>query len=179
LRAAIPDSIARPTGPPWAVVNTHPHREFVAWEHLSRQAFSVYCPMVRKRIRHARRVRDVMRPLFPGYCFVQLDPDLHRWRPILSTLGVRTLVHFGEQLGLLKDSWIESLKSREIDGAFTPEAPIYRAGQRVRIVEGAFEGVIVTILSVHERDRIVVLLDFMSRAVKMRLDGSHLVALPG
>ncbi|SEF14476.1 transcription elongation factor/antiterminator RfaH [Rhizobiales bacterium GAS191] len=178
LIATIPEAVGRPTHPPqWAVVNTHPHREFLACEHLSRQAFSVYCPMVRKRIRHARRSQDVLRPLFPGYLFAQVDPNLHCWRPILSTFGVRTLVHFGEELGLVEDSLIQSFKAREIDGAITLASPIYRVGQRARIAGGAFEGTVVSILSVHEKDRVVVLLDLMCQAVRMKLDANRLSAL--
>lgn len=179
LTVTVPDIIASPPTdpPPWAVVNTHPYRECLACDHLSRQAFSVYCPMVRKRIRHARRLRDVLRPLFPGYLFVQINPSIHRWRPILSTFGVRTLVRFGEELGLLEDSLIQRFKAREIDGALDTAAADYRVGQRARIVDGAFEGAVVSILSLHEKDRIVVLLDLMCQTVRMKLDASRLITL--
>jgi transcriptional antiterminator RfaH len=53
-----------------------PHREHVAIENLTRQKFVVYCPMELKRIRHARRTQDVVRPLFPGYIFAEVLPDL-------------------------------------------------------------------------------------------------------
>ena len=77
----------------WAVVNTQPHRETIALENLERQDFRAYCPVIRKRVRHARRSLDLLRPLFPGYLFAQVTLD--RWRPILSTYGVRSLVRCG------------------------------------------------------------------------------------
>ena len=66
-----------------------------------------------KRIRHARRFKKVLRPLFPGYVFVRVAPDRQRWRPILSTYGVRTLIRFGSDIALLDDTFILGLKARE------------------------------------------------------------------
>ena len=59
---------------------------------------------------------NVLRPLFPGYVFVAVDPAQHRWRPILSTIGIRTLVRFGDRLGVLPPRFVESLRSYETDG---------------------------------------------------------------
>jgi transcriptional antiterminator RfaH len=58
----------------WFVLSTHPHREAWALENLSRQQFNVYCPMIVKRVRHARRTYDALRPFFPGYIFVEHHP---------------------------------------------------------------------------------------------------------
>src|SRR5688572_20987372 len=79
----------------WGVINTHPHKEVLAIENLRRQNFQTYCPLVRKRIKHARREQDVLRPLFPTYVFVRTDVIAHRRRSISSTFGVRALVSFG------------------------------------------------------------------------------------
>ena len=57
----------------WAAVNTQPHREQVAHANLERQGFVTYCPVVRRRRSHARRVDEVLRPLFPGYLFVNVS----------------------------------------------------------------------------------------------------------
>lgn len=78
--------------PIWIAVNTHPNRERAAEQHLRNQGYDVYGPVIRKQTRHARRVSDVLRPLFPGYIFVRLTEAQSRWRPILSTVGVRSVV---------------------------------------------------------------------------------------
>src|SRR5258706_199461 len=105
----------------WAVVNTQPHRERTALENLARQDFHAYCPMVRKRIRHARRAQDALRPLFPGYVFVRVDPDLRRWRPILSTIGVRTVVCCRAQPSLVDDGLRRRLQARQIAGGLAEQ----------------------------------------------------------
>ena len=162
---------------PWAVVNTQPHRQLIACENLKRQEFLAYCPMVRRQVTHARRSREVLRPLFPGYLFVRIDLNTQIWRPILSTIGVRSLVRFGEQLAFIDNDFIEGLKSREIDSAVARPADPYRIGQRLRITHGAFEGLIATIVEMDERDRVTVLMDLLSRPVRVKLDADRLSAV--
>jgi transcriptional antiterminator RfaH len=158
----------------WIVVNTQPHREQIALENLARQAFNTYCPMMRTRVRHARRTQEVLRPLFPGYLFVSVNADLQRWRPILSTYGVRTLVCCGNRPSFLDNGFVEGLQARAIDGAIVrPESP-YEPGQRVKMAGGAFDGLIATILEMDEKDRLVVLMDLLNRPTKVRV-GAHCV----
>jgi transcriptional antiterminator RfaH len=160
----------------WAVVNTQPHREHIAVENLQRQEFIPYCPLVRRRQRHARRAIDVLRPLFPGYLFVKINPEQTRWRPILSTFGVRSLVRCGEEVSLVDDGFVQAIRAREIDGAVArPESP-YQIGQEVRVSGGAFDGLVATIIEMHERDRLTVLMQLLSRVVKVRLEESQVTS---
>jgi transcriptional antiterminator RfaH len=162
------------TNLPWIAVSTNPHREHVVLLHLHRQGLSAYCPMVRKHRSHARRVETVLRPLFPGYLFVEARPDL-KWRPILSTQGVRTVVRTGDGLSFIDSELIAGLKGREIDGAVVRPPVPYRVGQEVRIAGGPFDGFITTILELDEKDRLLVLLKVMQRGVKLKL-GSDMVS---
>ena len=161
----------------WVVVNTHPHKEAFAIENLQRNEFPAYCPLVCKRIRHARREQDVLRPLFPSYVFAQIDTTIHRWRSISSTFGVRSLICCGERLSFLNDEFIRSLKAREVDGAIVrPDSP-YVAGQQVKVSGGAFDGLVATIIEMDEKDRLVVLMNLLNRSVKVRLEANNVVAI--
>ena len=161
----------------WAVVNTQPHREHIAVENLQRQEFIPYCPLIKRRHRHARRANDVLRPLFPGYLFVKINPDLTRWRPMLSTFGVRSVVRCGEEVSLLDDAFVQALRAREIDGVISRPASPYQIGQEVRVTDGAFGGLVATIIEMHERDRLTVLMQLLSRVVKVRLDESQVTSV--
>lgn len=158
-----------PTDMRWVVVNTHPHREHFALQNLERQKFASYCPMTRKTRRHARRTQEVLRPVFPGYLFVEVAPDIQQWRSLLSTRGVRSLVRCGDQLSFLDRAFVDALKAREVGGAIVrPDRP-YHIGQQVKVAAGAFEGLVATIIDMDEKDRLVVLLDLLSRPVKVRV----------
>jgi transcriptional antiterminator RfaH len=161
--------------PPWIVINTHAHREHLALDHLHRQEFEAYCPMIRKRRSHARRVDSVLRPLFPNYLFARFNDHRGGWRPILSTCGVRTIVRAGDRPSLIDDAFIIGLKSREIDGAIVRPATPYQIGERVRIAIGPFDKMVATIIDMDEKDRLVVLLELMNRGIRVKLD-SHSVA---
>jgi transcriptional antiterminator RfaH len=153
----------------WGVVNTQPHRERIAVDNLTRQEFQPYCPLVRRRIRHARRAYDVLKPLFPGYLFVWLDPTM-RWRAILSTNGVTTLVRCGEQPSLAPHGFVEALQSREIEGVIVRPESSYKVGQPVRIACGPFDGLAATIIAMDdEHDRLVVLVNLLNRSVNVKV----------
>jgi transcriptional antiterminator RfaH len=161
-------------GHSWAAASTHPNKESTAISNLLRQGFEAYCPLVRRKWRHARKVQEVLRPLFPGYVFVAVDPKQQRWRPILSTVGIRTLVRFGNSLGLLPSRFVESLRAHEVDGAVSLCAPSsnYAPGDQVRLCDGPFEGLIATVLAVEDQARLQILMHLLNRSVRARVSAS-------
>lgn len=150
----------------WLVINTQPHQESYACDHLSRQNFTIYCPMIAKRIKHARRVYDAPRPLFPGYIFVEHRLQHQAWRPILGTRGVKSLVRTGDQPNFLCGSFIEGLKARESDGVIRTFGIPLQVGQRVTVEGGPLDGFVGQIIELREKDRVLVLLDILSRPVR-------------
>ena len=83
--------------PCWVVVNAQAHREFVAASNLKKQGYQIYAPVIRKTTRHARMSRESLAPLFPGYLFARWTAPDMRWRPILSTVGIRSIVRNGDE----------------------------------------------------------------------------------
>jgi transcriptional antiterminator RfaH len=157
----------------WAVVNTHAHRERFAIEHLKRQGCEAYCPVMRTTIRHARRTRVVLRPLFRGYIFVKVDAANPCWRAISLTSGVRSIVRSASGFGRLPGSFVDALKAREVDGAIArPESP-FQVGQTVALTDGPFDGIVATIVDMNHRDRLVVLINLMNRLVEVKVDSAQ------
>lgn len=161
----------------WAVINTHPHKERLALDNLKRQAFETYCPMLRATVRHARRTSVVLRPMFPGYVFAAMNPDHQRWRPLLSTFGVRTVVRNGDSLSLMPEAFIEAMRSREVDGAIARPSSPYHVGQEVRLVAGPFDGLVAKIIAMDDRERLVVLMDLLNRPVKVKVTANQVAEL--
>jgi transcriptional antiterminator RfaH len=150
----------------WLVVCTLTHRENYACENLMRQHFHIYCPMLTKRIKHARNVYDAPRPLFPGYIFVEYKPKLETWRPILGTYGVKSVVRIGEQPSLLCGSFIDGLKARETDGVIRKQASPLEVGQDVAIQGGPFDGLVGKVLELRDKDRVLLLLHLLDQQTK-------------
>lgn len=153
----------------WLAIATQPHKERVAIENLQRQGYETYCPMLRKQVRHARRVQDVLRPFFPGYVFAKLGAD-GVWRSMQSTFGVRRVIAFGEAPCLLSGDFIAALHAREVDGAIIKPGKDYQIGQTVCLTGGAFDGLVATIVEMDEKQRLVVLLDLLNQMVRVHTD---------
>ena len=133
--------------------------------------------VVRTR-RRGQQIRTERAPLFPSYVFVAVDFETQRWRPILATFGVRTVVRTGDRPGTVPTPFIDALRGREIDGAIAVHHEQLRQGQKVRLETGALQGLIGTIIEMDERARIVVLMDLLNQQVRVKVDRAQVAALP-
>jgi transcriptional antiterminator RfaH len=88
----------------------------------------------------------------------------------------RTNAHFGEQLAFIGDNFIQELKSQEIDGEIVHSGTLYVVGQRVEVTGGTFSGLIGTIIRMDDKDRLVVLMNLLSRPVKVHVAARKVVA---
>jgi transcriptional antiterminator RfaH len=158
----------------WLVISTLPHKEGQACEHLARQHFQVYCPMIMRRVRHARSASDEPRPLFPGYIFVEHRPEDRTWRPILGTQGVKAVVRSGEQPSLLCGNFIDELRAREVEGILRKPRDPLEVGQHVTVQGTAFSGLVGQIIELRDKDRVMVLLDLLDQQTRVQLRTDNL-----
>jgi transcriptional antiterminator RfaH len=164
--------------PRWFVAHTHPHAEAKATTHLNRQGFEAYFPRYLKRRRHARRIETVAAPLFPRYLFVAVDLTAQRWRSIYSTVGVTRLVCNGDDPVAVPDGVVDGLKSRhDADGFIKLDyQPPFRAGDKIRVLDGAFTSCLGLFEGMAERERVAILLDLLGRKVRVVLDADLVAA---
>ncbi len=164
--------------PRWFVAHTHPHAEAKATAHLNRQGFEVYFPRYLKRRRHARRIETVAAPLFPRYVFVAVDLMAQRWRSIYSTVGVTRLVCNGDDPAAVPEGIVEGLKRHADAQGFVKldYRPPFRAGDKIRVLDGAFTSCLGLFEGTAERERIAILLDLLGRKVRVVLDADLIAA---
>lgn len=151
-------------GPRWRLVRALTGREVFAGEHLERQGFRTFLPKQHKTVRHARKVRVTLGAYFPGYLFVEVDLARDRWRSINGTLGVAHLVGGAERPTPVPRGVVEALiAAADERGVLT--GPPLKAGQKVRIVAGAFADKLAVIERLDEAGRVRVLLEIISGQV--------------
>ena len=162
----------------WFVAHTHPHAEAKATAHLSRQGFEVYFPRYLKRRRHARRLETIAASLFPRYLFVAIDLNVHRWRSICSTVGVSRLVCNGDSPTPVPVGIVEALRNREDAGGYITLdcRPKFQAGDKIRVIDGAFSSCLGLFEGMADRERVAILLDLLGRKVRVLLDGDLVAA---
>lgn len=159
----------------WYLVYTKPRQESVARTNLARQGYETYLPMMRQTRRQRGRRRTLISPMFPRYLFVHLDRTTDDWGPIRSTLGVVSVVRFGQLPAEAPDDLVTLLRSREDEEGIqtvTPAEP--KAGSKVRITDGAFMGCEGVYLARGSRERVVVLLQLCGKPARTLLDADYL-----
>ncbi len=151
----------------WYVAQTLMRAEDRAEFHLRNQAYNVFLPRHRKQRKHARRIESVLRPLFPGYLFVELDLTQQQWRPINGTIGVLGLICSGYSPLPAPQGIVEQMIARSDNaGAIQIQSSQFEKGQRVHIESGAFadcEGLFEELL---DEKRVILLLDLLGRKVR-------------
>jgi transcriptional antiterminator RfaH len=160
----------------WYAVHAKARQERVAAEHLTRQHYRVYLPLLRSPKRTRGRWRDAIEPLFPGYLFVYLDLRLHNTAPIRSTQGVTGLVRFGGQPRPVPADLVDRLLTAETDPEGTIlQEHLFRTGDRVEIASGPLAGLKGIFLATSGQERAHLLLDLLGRSNRVVVSRHQLV----
>jgi transcription antitermination factor NusG len=160
----------------WYVVHTLYHREKLAALHLGAQGFRTFFPRFRKTVRHARKLREVLAPVFPGYNFVILDVDRDRWRSINGTLGVARLLAAQKLPVPVPACVVEALVDALDDQGLVLLGGSLKPGQAVRIVAGPFAGGLGVLERLDGKGRVRVLLSILGGQAPLLIDQAHLAA---
>jgi transcription elongation factor/antiterminator RfaH len=162
-------------GPRWRLVRALTGREVFAAEQLERQGFVTFLPKQLKTVRHARKVRVALGAYFPGYLFVEIDLAKDRWRSVNGTLGVSHLVGAEERPTPVPRGVVEAL-IEAADARGVLSGPPLSAGQKVRIIAGAFADQLAVIERLDDAGRVRVLLDIINRQVSVSVARDFLSA---
>ena len=155
----------------WCAVQTHVKSEDKAEFHLRHQGYSVFLPKHLKRRKHARRIDWVSAPLFPRYLFVAIDPNTTPWCAIRSTVGVSSLICFGDVPAAVPADIITEIKARQDKKGLvkTHAGCGFKKGDRVRIIDGPLNDLEGLFESPTDEERVTVLLSLMGREVKVHV----------
>ncbi len=159
-----------PDGQRWFVVQTLSSREAGAWAQLSRQGFHAFLPRICKTIRHARKLRTVLAPVFPGYLFVALDVEQDRWRSINGTFGVARLITARERPVAVPAGVVESLLEMLDGDSIMRFDDGLRVGHRVEVVSGPFAQAMGQLQRLDSAGRVRVLLEIMGGQVPVLVE---------
>ena len=159
----------------WYAVLTKPRREAVAEENLRNQGFRVYLPRLATERRRGGKWVSSLEPLFPRYLFLAAGRS-QTFAPVRSTLGVASMVSFGGQPAVVPHSVIDALKSREDPdtGACDERAPL-KPGDQVEFRAGPFAGLDGVFSMESGEDRVYVLLEFLGKLNRVKVDRNWLV----
>ncbi len=160
----------------WYLVHTKPRQESTAKQHLERQGYTVYLPLLEHSKRQSGKRIMIHNPLFPRYLFLQMTSGVDDWGPIRSTRGVSSLVRFGLEPAKVPNTLIAEIKARAgSDGYHHEEAANYTPGEKIHIMEGPFEGYDAIFQAKRSEDRVHVLLEMVGMAARVEVPTESII----
>ena len=148
----------------WVVAQLKPNALAKAQRNLDRQGFMHFCPMQRETVRGATQFRQQIVQLFPGYCFVKMNPVSGDVRKLNATHGISRLVSFGAgRISTIPTPLIMVLQSRCDANDYLIEPASLDVGDEVRILSGSFAEFLGIVETVGKSERLRILFDFMGQ----------------
>ena len=161
-------------GERWYVARTLPNREGGAKAQLEAQGFRTFLPRVTRTVRHARKLRTVKGPAFPGYIFIILDLGRDRWRSVNGTCGVMAMIMGDERPIPAPKGVVETLIGYvDETGACRFDRDLAE-GQEIRVIAGPLADSLGELVKLDANGRVRVLLDIMGGKVLTVIERSCL-----
>ena len=158
----------------WLVVYIKSQKETLAGDHLERQGFLAYCPMLRKEINYKSKTKIMTLPLFPRYLFIQANEiALKKIHLIRSTLGVSHLILRDGKPIYIKDEILDAVRHAEKVYLGQVET-IFNAGDRVIIDEGIYKDIEAIYQNNDGLERAVLMLNLLQKDVELTIETRHI-----
>lgn len=156
----------------WYLIQCKPREAFRASEHLTRQEFEHFLPVVHREVVRRGRRDVIEEPLFPHYLFVRLSTVADNWAPLRSTRGVAKLVRFGDLPLAVPDDLVAALQEQQNQPDAPPEA-LFQPGDAVTLVEGPLAGLPAVCAERDGERRVVLLLTMLHQLQRVVVDVSQ------
>ena len=160
----------------WYAAQLRPNGDRLAMVNLQRQGFNSFSPQIWETKRTDKGPKFLMKPMFPGYVFIEFDISEPNWTKIRSTHGVSRVVgNIDGRPSRLPTGLVELLKQRCATNLVDPSSHEFRAGDEVHVSEGPLSAFVATVERVDAQKRVWLLIDFMGRATRFSSDADKLV----
>ena len=138
--------------------------------NMKDKIFDIIIPTVEEiEVKDGKR-RTVEKRVYPGYLMVQMILTEESWFVVRNTPGVTGFVGMGNTPTALRSEEVAQILKR-METTTPTVRPTYKAGQKVRIVDGPFNEFVGTVDSIDmDRGKVRVLVSFFGRETPVELD---------
>jgi len=148
----------------WYPVYTRSRAEKKAYEELLRKGISAYLPLKKTLKQWSDRKKIVEEPLIKSYLFVHIS--VKQQAEVLMTNGIARFLYFSGKIASMPTQQIDHLK---LLLATDSDLKVFdyqiKPGQKVIIKAGPFKDMIAEMVSVHNKQRIVLRLDTIGYSI--------------
>ncbi|SDG41771.1 Transcription antitermination factor NusG [Pedobacter terrae] len=150
----------------WYPVYTHSRAEKKANGELNRKGIQTYLPLKKAVKQWSDRKKIVEEPLIKSYLFVYISA--REYAEVLMTNGVARFIYFANRIASIPEQQIHDLKL-----LLATEADLelidydIKPGESVLIKAGPFKGIRAELVSVHNKQRIILRLQDMGYSINI------------
>ena len=138
------------------------------FDQLQERRLDAFLPTVARWSRWKDRKKKIDWPLFPGYCFVHIDPIDSV--AVLKCAGVVSLVSCDGRPAAIPDQEIQGIRTLlSTDFGFDP-CPLIKVGQMVEVVRGPLRGVVGHLIRKGAHARLVLSVSLIGQGVSVQVD---------
>ena len=142
----------------WYPVYTRSRAEKKAFDELNRKGITTYLPLHKTLKQWSDRKKFIEEPLLKSYLFVYIPTK--EYAEVLMTNGIARFLYFSGKIASMPEQQIEQLK---LLLATEQELTIFdydiKPGQKVLVNAGPFKDMIAEMVSVHNKERIILRLE--------------------
>ena len=152
----------------WYVVHTKPRQEKRALANLEQQGYECFLPLLRANKIKQRKLIEIDEIMFSRYIFIRLSKDqwAKSWYPIRSTIGVTSLLMFGDEPQKVSDVIIDTIRNT---AAKRTVKKIFNGGDHIIVCEGALRGVEGIYQIENGKDRAMSLIELLSNPILLKI----------
>ena len=160
----------------WYAVYTKPRWEKKVAERLDEKRIEHYLPMVKTLKQWSDRKKWVQEPLFKSYIFVHISED--EYLPSLQTPGVVRYVTIGRERISIPPLQIEAVRQFiESGDDLLTASPEMHVGDRVIVRRGPLNGLEGTLVEIHQKHRVRIVIDGIQQSLHIKVPMSFLEKL--
>lgn len=150
----------------WYPVYTRSRAEKKAYKELIRKDINVYLPL-KKTVKHwSDRKKIVEEALIKSYLFVYISAK--EQAEVLMTNGIARFIYFSGQIASIPEQQIKDLKLLlATDADLELFEYDIKPGERVLIKAGPFKGILAELVSIQNKQRIILRLQNMGYAINI------------
>jgi len=159
----------------WYALRVKSNCEKLVTAGVRNKGFEEFLPLYRSCHRWSDRVKSVELPLFPGYTFCRIDPNVRL--PILTIPGALHFIGIGKDPAPIDDSEIAAIQNAVRSGLPAEPWAYLNVGQLVRLVDGPLAGLEGILIETRKQYRIVVSVSLLQRSVAVEIDRNWVTPL--
>jgi len=157
--------------PRWYALRTRARHEKLVRDRLAAQGGEPLLPTVTRLSQWKDRRKEIVVPLFAGYCFARFS-----WADRLAvqkTSGVVDIVGGGDRPEPIPDEEIEALKTLMASTLRYDASPYLREGMMVEVAKGPLNGVRGLLVRKGKHHRLVIAVHLIQQAASVEIDASE------